>query len=125
VSAAAFAAPVAVTGVGIVTPLGRTLESFDDALFGGVSAIGPRTLSLDGMDTIELAVAACDFDASGVRSTSRLPLDRGCAMALAAARDAAHQAVLEGSVIDSERLGVFWGSGIGGCGSFDEAGASL
>ncbi len=124
-SAAAFAAPVAVTGVGIVTPLGHTLETFDDALFGGVSAIGPRTLSLDGMDTIELAVAACDFDASGVRSTSRLPLDRGCAMALAAARDAAHQAVLEGSVIDSERLGVFWGSGIGGCGSFDEAGASL
>ena len=111
---------VQVTGIGFVTPLGCTSVSFDDALFNGRSAVRARTLEVDGLDPIELAVAACDFDAAAVRSSSRLPLDRGTAMALAAARDAAAQAGLGAGSVDPERLGIFWGSGLAGAGSFDD-----
>ena len=116
---------VQVTGIGFVTPLGCTTGSFDDALFNGHSAVRARTLEVDGLDPIELAVAACDFDAAAVRSSSRLPLDRGTAMSLAAARDAAAQAGLEAGSVDPERLGIFWGSGLAGAGSFDDTTRAL
>jgi len=116
---------VLVTGCGVVSPLGRSLQDFDDALFAGLSAIEARSLALPGMDAIDLGVAACDFDPAVIRSSSRLPLDRGTAMALAAAEDAAEQAGLPKAVLDSERFGVFWGSGIGGSASFDAAAAGL
>ena len=118
-------ARIHVTGIGFVTPLGSTVESFDDALFNGRSAVRARALEIAGLDPIELAVAACDFDAAAVRSNSRLPLDRGTAMALAAARDAAAQAGLEAGSIDPQRLGIFWGSGLAGAGTFDDTTRAL
>lgn len=116
---------VQVTGIGFVTPLGCTTGLFDDALFSGHSAVRARTLEIEGLDPIELAVAACDFDAAAVRSSSRLPLDRGTAMALTAARDAAAQAGLGAGSVDPERLGIFWGSGLAGAGSFDDTTRAL
>jgi len=118
-------ARVHVTGIGFITPLGCTAESFDDALFNGRSAVRARTLEIEGLDPAELAVAACDFDAAAVRSSSRLPLDRGTAMAVAAARDAAAQAGLRSGSVDPERLGIFWGSGLAGAGSFDDTTRAL
>ena len=118
-AARAAAAPVRVSGIGFVTPIGRTVEAFDDALFAGRSAVRAQALKIKGMDTVQLAVAACEFDSNGVRSTSRLPLDRGTAMSLAAAQDAASDAGLELDGIDRDRLGIFWGSGLAGAGTFD------
>jgi 3-oxoacyl-[acyl-carrier-protein] synthase II len=121
----AASAPVRVTGLGFVTPLGHTIESFDEALFNGRSAVRARTLEIDGLDPVELAVAACEFESAAVRSSSRLPLDRGTAMALAAARDAAAQAGLHAGSVDPERLGIFWGSGLAGAGVFDDTTRAL
>lgn len=118
-AARAAAAPVRVSGVGFITPIGRTVEAFDEALFAGQSAVRSHTLAIKGMEPVQLAVAACDFNSDGVRSTSRLPLDRGTAMALAAAQDAASEARLDVSKVDPDRLGVFWGSGLAGAGTFD------
>ncbi|RYY72244.1 MAG: beta-ketoacyl-[acyl-carrier-protein] synthase family protein, partial [Comamonadaceae bacterium] len=70
------AASIGVTGIGLVTPMGLTLAAFDDALFAGRSAVTARTLEVDGLEPIQLSVAACDFDDSA-KSASRLPLDRG------------------------------------------------
>jgi 3-oxoacyl-[acyl-carrier-protein] synthase II len=124
-AARAASAPVRVSGMGFVTPIGRTVEAFDDALFAGRSAVRAQTLEIKGMDPMSLAVAACDFDSNGVRSTSRLPLDRGTAMALAAAQDAATQAGLGAGSVDPERLGIFWGSGLAGAGAFDTTTSAL
>ena len=121
----AAAEPVRVTGLGCVTPIGHTIASFDDALFNGRSAVRAQTLAIAGFDPVELAVASCDFDSSGVRSSSRLPLDRGTAMALSAARDAAAQAGLRTGAVDPERLGIFWGSGLAGAGTFDDTTRAL
>ena len=112
------AAPVRVSGIGLCTPIGRTLAEFDDALFNGRSAVRARTLAVDGFEPVELAIAPCNFDAN-VRSSSRLPLDRGTAMALAAAEDAAAHAGLDTATLDPDRVGVFWGSGMAGAATFD------
>ncbi|MGO4394318.1 beta-ketoacyl synthase [Variovorax sp. M-6] len=121
----ARATPVAVTGVGFLTPIGRTLQAIDDALFEGLSMVRTQVLEIEGLDPATLAVASCDFDAAAVRSASRLPLDRGTAMALTVAREAMGQAGFASSELDPDRLGVFWGSGIGGCASFDAAASTL
>jgi len=113
------APPVCVTGMGLLTPIGRTLADFDDALFSGRSAVRTHTITVNGFDPIQIGVAACDFDSSPARSMSRLPLDRGTAMALAAAQDAAANAGLDTSTVDPERLGIFWGSGMAGAGFVD------
>lgn len=120
----AHAARIAVSGMGLVTPLGRTLADFDDALFAGRSAVVAQTHTVGTLEAMQLAVAPCDFDDSE-RSRSRLPLDRGTAMALAAARDAVAQAGLDAAAIDPERLGVYWGSGMAGSASFDATARAL
>ncbi|NHN23181.1 beta-ketoacyl synthase N-terminal-like domain-containing protein, partial [Bacillus amyloliquefaciens] len=71
-----------------------------------------------------MAVAPCDFDDSE-RSSSRLPLDRGTAMAMAAARAAFSASGLEAAALDGDRLGVYWGSGMAGSASFDAAARGL
>ncbi|MGZ5275961.1 MAG: beta-ketoacyl-[acyl-carrier-protein] synthase family protein [Caldimonas sp.] len=110
---------VAVTGTGVVSPLGNTLPAFDAALFAGRSAIRSRSLDLPGIELPPVPVAPADFDAAAEIAPSRVPLDRATAMALAAARGAARAARLEPGGFDAERLGIFWGSGMGGAATFE------
>ena len=42
-------APVAVTGAGVVSPIGNTLAAFDAALFAGRSAVRAHALDLPGI----------------------------------------------------------------------------
>ena len=76
-------------------------------------------LDLPGIDLPAVPVAAADFDAAGVIAPSRVPLDRGTAMALAAADAAARDAGLAAGTFDPERLGIFWGSGMAGAATFE------
>lgn len=115
---------VAVTGTGLITPLGSTLEAFDDALFGLRSAVRSHTVAIPRMEPFAMAVAPCSFDDSE-RSSSRLPLDRGTAMAMAAARAAFSASGLAAAPLDGDRLGVYWGSGMAGSASFDAAARGL
>ncbi len=112
-------APVAVSGSGVVSPIGNDLGAFDEALFAGRSAIRPHVLDLPGIELPAVPVAAAAFDAASVIAPSRVPLDRGTAMALAAAEDAAHDASLAIGGFDPERLGIFWGSGMAGATTFE------
>jgi 3-oxoacyl-[acyl-carrier-protein] synthase II len=110
---------VAVTGTGVVGPLGNDIDGFDAALRAGRSAIRAMPLDLPGIDLPPVAVAPANFDASTVVAPSRVPLDRGTAMALRAAADAARAAGLVAGAFDPERLGVFWGSGLAGAATFE------
>jgi 3-oxoacyl-[acyl-carrier-protein] synthase II len=112
-------APIAVTGSGVVSPIGNDLAGFDEALFAGRSAVRPHALDLPGIDLPAVPVAAADFDAAAVVAPSRVPLDRGTAMALAAAESAARDAGLVASAFDGDRLGIFWGSGMAGAATFE------
>ncbi|SEA41814.1 beta-ketoacyl synthase [Variovorax sp. YR216] len=115
---------VCVSGVGLVSPLGHTLAAFDEALFAGRSAVVARTLEMEGLEPMSLPLAPCAFDDSE-RSVSRLPLDRGTAMALAAARDAYAQAGLAETPPADERLGIYWGSGMAGIATYDDSARTL
>src|SRR5687768_10701222 len=85
---------IAVSGAGIVSPLGNDTGSFAAALFAGRSAIRAQALELPGIELPPVAVAPADFDAGAAIAPSRVPLDRGTAMALQAAGDAARAANL-------------------------------
>lgn len=115
---------IAVTGLGLITPLGATLEAFDDALFNARSAVRSHTVALPRMAPFTMGIAACDFD-DGERSSSRLPLDRGTAMAMAVARAAFTASGLGAQAFDGDRLGVYWGSGMAGSASFDATARGL
>ena len=112
-------APIAVTGAGVVSPIGNDIASFDASLFGATSAVTARTLDLPGLALPPVPVAAARFDAEAEAAPSRVPLDRGTAMALSAARAAAREARFEVGRFDPERLGIFWGSGMGGAATFE------
>jgi 3-oxoacyl-[acyl-carrier-protein] synthase II len=115
---------ICVSGVGLVSPLGHTLPTFDEALFAGRSAVVAYTLELEGLEPMAMPLAPCEFDDSE-RSVSRLPLDRGTAMALAAARDAYAQAGLAETRPADERLGIYWGSGMAGIATYDDTAKAL
>ncbi len=108
-----------ITGCGVVSPLGNTLDDFDRALFEGRSALVEAEVVLPGQEPARLAVGRAGFDDTRLHSSSRLPLDRGSAMALAAAQQAFAAARLAPGDYAPERLGVFWGSGMGGAATFD------
>ncbi len=112
-------APVAVTGRGVVSPIGNDLGAFDDALFAGRSAVRRREIGLPGIELPAVPVAEADFEAAAVIAPSRVPLDRGTAMALVAAEDAARAAGLVAGAYEAERLGIFWGSGMAGAATFE------
>ena len=113
------AARVGVTGAGVVSPIGNDLAAFDEALFAGRSAVRAHALDLPGIELPAVPVAAAEFDAAAVAAPSRVPLDRGTAMALVAADDAAREAGLVAGSFDRERLGIFWGSGMAGAATFE------
>jgi 3-oxoacyl-[acyl-carrier-protein] synthase II len=103
---------VVVTGLGATTPLGGDVASSWSALLAGQS--GVRNLTEDWVDSVPVKFAA----RAAVDPTEVLPrpesrrLDRAEQFALIAAREAwAHAAI---DKVDSERLGVVVGSGIGG-----------
>ena len=110
---------VCITGHGVVCPLGDDMAVFDDALFSGRSAVRAYRLALPGSEAVDVPVAACAFQDGAMRAPSRLPLDRGTAMALAAAESATQAAGLAPGTFDGDRLGIFWGSGMGGAATFD------
>jgi 3-oxoacyl-[acyl-carrier-protein] synthase II len=112
--------PIAVTGSGVVSPIGVGVAAFGDALFSARSAVRQHSVELLGLDVPLVPIAAVDFDVGAVVAPSRLPLDRGTAMALAAAESAARVAGLSPASVDAERLGIFWGSGMGGAATFEQ-----
>src|SRR5215831_11535161 len=118
-SASRGAAPVAVTGSGVVSPIGIGTAAFAEAVFAGRSAVRAHNVDLIGLDVPLVPVAAAAFDAAAVQSPSRVPLDRATAMALAAADEAARAAGLVDGSVASERLGIFWGSGMAGASTFE------
>lgn len=80
---------VAVTGLGVISPVGLTVDSFWQALVNGHSGIAPiRDLDPSGL---EVSVAAQLKGFEPVRYTDRKEArrsDRFCQLAIAAAREA-------------------------------------
>jgi 3-oxoacyl-[acyl-carrier-protein] synthase II len=106
---------VAVTGLGVVSPVGNDLPSFWRSLTEGRGGIGPITrFPAEAFDT-RFAGEVKDFDAS--RFIDRKVLrhtDRFVQYAWVASLEAFHHAGLVEGGVDSDRFAVIIGSGIGG-----------
>ena len=106
---------VVISGLGVITPVGNTLDSFWDNLVNGRSGI--RRLS--GLDPdkfpAKIAAQVLDFDADtyfGPKEARRM--DRFVQFAIAAADKAVADSKLDMAKEDPTRVGVIVGSGIGG-----------
>lgn len=105
---------VVITGMGTVNPLGNNVEDFKTAMFAGKNGIGTIT-KFDVSDSkYKVAGEVKNFDAVEVlgKMTVR-KTDTFTQFALAAAKEAMEQSGIVGT-IDGERMGVCFGSGIGG-----------
>jgi 3-oxoacyl-[acyl-carrier-protein] synthase II len=112
---------VAVTGIGLVTPLGVDVESTWSGLLAGRSGAGPITKFDPARLQVRFACEVKGFDAAQYmdRKESRR-YDLFAQFALGAAHQAITQAGLEGTVPSPERTGVIIGSGIGGMQTYEE-----
>jgi 3-oxoacyl-[acyl-carrier-protein] synthase II len=111
---------VAITGLGVVTPLGHSIEEFEAKLLTGRSAI--RVLPSPLREQLRAPIAAAvDFDGAAHFPAPRLRmLDRVSQFALYAGARAIADAALDLAREDPERCGVSVGTGMGGAGTTDE-----
>jgi 3-oxoacyl-[acyl-carrier-protein] synthase II len=106
---------VAITGVGVVTPIGLGWDAFRDALREGRSGVGPITsFDSSGLDT-RIAAEVRDGDADLARwieppKAAKL-MSRAARFAVAAAAMARHQAGLGRGDADPRRIAVVVGAG--------------
>jgi 3-oxoacyl-[acyl-carrier-protein] synthase II len=106
---------VVVTGTGVVTPLGCSVDRFWDDLISGKSGIRPvERFDSTGFD-VHFGGECLDFDTAGVIETKAARrMDRFSQMALVAADQAVRQSGFDVSAVDPVRVGCTIGSGIGG-----------
>ena len=105
---------VVVTGIGVVSPVGNTLEETWNNLVNGVCGIAPITL-FDTTDyKAKVAGEVKNFEPRDYMTKQEiLRSDRFTQLAVAAAAQAVEESGVIGTV-DPARIGVYFGSGIGG-----------
>jgi 3-oxoacyl-[acyl-carrier-protein] synthase II len=110
-----------VTGVGVVTSLGRQIETFWDRIVRGESGVGPITLfDVTGYRVQFGGQVHWDAENEGIANPKELKrLDRFTQFALASAKDAVTDSGLDFTREDPFRCGVVIGSGIGGLWEFE------
>ena len=112
---------VVVTGLGVVTPLGRGIDRFWDRIVRSESGVGPITL----FDVAGYRVQFCgqvpwepeQEDIANPKELKRL--DRFTQFAIGSAKDAVADSGIDFSKEDPYRCGVVIGSGIGGLWEFE------
>ncbi|HBF19759.1 MAG TPA: beta-ketoacyl-[acyl-carrier-protein] synthase II, partial [Cryomorphaceae bacterium] len=110
---------VVVTGLGALTPLGNNLQDYWKSLLEGKSGAAPITLFDASKFKTQFACEVKGFDPNEFmdRKEAR-KMDRFSQFAVVVADEAVNDSGLVGSDIDPARVGVIWGSGIGGLDTF-------
>lgn len=106
---------VVVTGMGMISPIGHSVDESWQAAVAGRSGIGLN----ESFDTTDYAVKICgsvrDFDISPYMNPKEARrIDKFIQLGIAAAVQAIKDAGLEANPVDADRIGVAIGSGIGG-----------
>jgi 3-oxoacyl-[acyl-carrier-protein] synthase II len=112
---------VAVTGIGVVSALGHTLEDFRRSLAGGRSGVRALPAQIASGSGVQVG-ATIDWDAAAhFKSNEASALDRVAQFALAAAGQALAASKLDPTTADCNRIGVYWGTGMGGANTLEGA----
>lgn len=113
---------VVVTGMGVVTSLGKDVETFWNSLLAGKSGVS----KIESFDVSEyptqIAAEIHDFNPEDyVERKEARKMDRYVQFAYAASSQALQDSGLKiGETIEAERIGVIVGSGIGGLGTWED-----
>jgi len=112
---------VVITGVGALTPIGNTLPEYWDGLKNGKSGAAPITRFDTTQFKTKFACEVKGFDAGNFmdRKEAR-KLDPFAQYAMVVADEAIKDANLPTTGLNPDRIGVIWGSGIGGLLTFQE-----
>ncbi len=106
---------VVVTGMGVVSPLGCTLDTFWSRLIAGQSGIRPITRFDATQYASRIAGEVVDFNADDfIPKKEQRHMDPFCHYGVAASKLAVRDSGLDLATIDPTRAGVLIGSGIGG-----------
>lgn len=112
---------VVVTGLGLVTPVGLTVEESWTNLLAGKSGAAPISKFDPGRLQVRFACEVKGFNPlDHLERKEAKRMDLFTQFAMAAAHQAVVQAGLEGKFPSPERTGVVIGSGIGGIATFEE-----
>ena len=112
---------VLITGLGVLAPNGNDPDAFWDALINGRSGIGRITRFDASRHKVDIAGEVKDFDPETVLDRKQVRhSDPFVHYAVYVASQAFANAGLDMDRIDPERVGVIFGSGIGGIGTFEE-----
>ncbi len=106
---------VVITGMGVISPLGLTVDAHWQALIEGRSGVGPMTQADPANYPTKIAAEVRDFEPTHYidRKDARR-MARFSQFAVAAARDALADAALDLGHIERSRVGVLMGNGNGG-----------
>ncbi len=115
---------VVITGMGVVSPVGLTVDTFWDSLVSGRCGVDFITKFDVTGQKVQLAAELKGFDPVnfGMEKSAARKMDPFVQYALAAVSEAMAQSGLKsGENIPAERFGVYIGSGIGGIHTFVDA----
>ena len=111
---------VVITGMGCVTPIGNDVPTFWESLKNGKCGIGPITRFDTEAYKVKVAGEVKDFDPLQYMEKSDLrKYDLFCQYAMAAATQAVEESGIQGT-LPPQRIGTYFGSGIGGMSTFAE-----
>ena len=112
---------VVVTGMGALTPIGNTLDEYWNNLINGVSGAAPIQQFDASQFKTQFACEVKGFDVESImhRKEAR-KLDPFSQYAVATATEAMEDSGLDLEKVNLDRVGVIWGSGIGGLQTFQE-----
>lgn len=106
---------VVITGIGALTPIGNTYEEFADNLIAGVSGAGPITRYDASLFKTRFACEVKGFEVENfIHRREARRMDPFAQYAMVSADEAIAMSGLDVEKIDLDRIGVVWGSGIGG-----------
>jgi 3-oxoacyl-[acyl-carrier-protein] synthase II len=112
---------VVITGLGVISPLGNTIETLTKNAFSGVS--GVKFIDVPFIDKLVCKIAAqSDFNPVNFFTNKKeyATMDRNGQMAMISCIQAVEDAHLNTQEIDMSRAGVYMGTGMGGINSVEE-----
>src|SRR6476661_1088957 len=110
---------VVVTGLGALTPIGNTVSEYWNGLLNGVSGAAPITKYDTTNFKTKFACEVKNFNPEQFMDKKEVrKLDPFVHYALASTDEAVKDSNLDFASLDTNRIGVIWGSGIGGLKTF-------
>src|SRR5687767_11509762 len=106
---------VVVTGLGALTPIGNNVQDYWKSLSNGVSGAAPITRFNAEKSKTKFACEVKDFHIENfLEKKEARKMDPFTQYAVIAAEQAVRDSKMDSSNTNYDRVGVIWGSGIGG-----------